>query len=36
MLTGAFEHIGLGLKRGRFGGHSNAAVWVLQVGCRGC
>ena len=36
MLTGAFEHVGLGLKRGRFRGHSNAAVWVLQVGCRGC
>lgn len=31
MLSGAFEHYGIGLKRGGFGG-----VWVLQLGCRGC
>ena len=36
LLSGAFEHIGIGLKRGRFGGNSKAAVWVLQIGCRGC
>ena len=36
MFTGAFEHLGIGLKRGRFAGHSNTAVWVLQLGCRGC
>ncbi len=36
MLSGAFEHVGLGLKRGSFSGSSNAAVWVLQIGCRDC
>ena len=36
MLNGAFEHIGLGLKRGSFNGSSKAAVWVLEIGCRGC
>jgi len=33
MLNGTFEHFGLGLKRGSFGGHANAAVWVLEIGC---
>ena len=36
LLSGSFEHIGVGLKRGRFGGNPHAAVWVLQIGCRGC
>ena len=36
LLSGSFEHIGIGLKRGRFGGASKSAVWVLQIGCRGC
>ena len=36
MLNGAFEHLGIGLKRGRFAGSSQVAVWVLQMGCRGC
>jgi uncharacterized protein YkwD len=33
MLNGTFEHLGLGLKRGSFDGHANAAVWVLELGC---
>ena len=33
MLNGTFEHVGLGLKRGSFEGHANAAVWVLELGC---
>jgi uncharacterized protein YkwD len=33
LLTGRFEHFGIGLRRG-FGG--SAAIWVLQLGCRGC
>jgi uncharacterized protein YkwD len=33
MLNGTFEHLGLGLKRGSFSGHANAAVWVLEIGC---
>jgi uncharacterized protein YkwD len=36
MLTGAFEHMGIGLKRGSFSGHANAAVWALELGCHGC
>jgi hypothetical protein len=36
LLDGSFEHVGIGLKRGRFSGSSRAAVWVLQIGCRGC
>lgn len=36
LLNGSFEHIGIGLRRGRFGGSSKAAVWVLEIGCRGC
>jgi uncharacterized protein YkwD len=36
MLNGRFEHLGLGLKRGSFSGHANAAVWVLELGCHGC
>jgi hypothetical protein len=36
MLDGSFEHIGIGLRRGRFNGSSNAAAWVLVIGCRGC
>jgi uncharacterized protein YkwD len=36
LLTGSFEHLGLGLKRGHFSGQPESAVWVLQVGCRGC
>jgi uncharacterized protein YkwD len=36
MLDGSFEDIGIGLRRGRFNGSSNAAVWVLVIGCRGC
>ena len=31
LLTGAFEHLGLGLKT-----EGKNAVWVLQLGCRGC
>ena len=33
MLDGSFEDIGIGLRRGRFNGSSNAAVWVLEIGC---
>ena len=33
MLSGMFEHMGIGLKRGSFSGHANAAVWVLELGC---
>ncbi len=36
LLRGSFDDLGLGLKRGRFAGHSKAGVWVLQVGCNGC
>ena len=36
MLTGGFDHLGIGLYRGSFNGNREAAVWVLQVGCRGC
>ena len=36
MLHGAFDHLGLGLYRGSFGGKRDTAVWVLEVGCRGC
>ena len=36
MLSGAYEHIGIGLKRGTFSGNSRSAVWVLEIGCRGC
>jgi uncharacterized protein YkwD len=36
MLRGSFEDLGLGLRRGRFEGHENAAVWVLELGCHGC
>lgn len=36
MLHGAFDDLGIGLYRGSFGGGSNVAVWVLQVGCTGC
>ena len=36
MLNGSFEHLGIGLKRGSFSGHANAAVWVLELGCHGC
>jgi uncharacterized protein YkwD len=36
LLSKQFEHVGIGLKRGRFGGSSKSAVWVLQLGCRGC
>jgi uncharacterized protein YkwD len=36
LLNGSFEHIGIGLRRGRFNGSSDAAVWVLVIGCRGC
>lgn len=31
LLTGAFEHLGIGFKR-----KGNTGVWVLQVGCHGC
>lgn len=31
-----FEHFGIGLKRGTFAGNPRTAVWVLQMGCRGC
>ena len=31
LLTGAFEHIGVGLKY-----DGGQAVWVLQLGCHGC
>jgi uncharacterized protein YkwD len=33
LLTGSFEHFGIGLRHG-YGG--SAAIWVLQLGCRGC
>jgi uncharacterized protein YkwD len=33
MLNGTFEHMGIGLKRGSFEGHANAAVWALELGC---
>ena len=36
MLTGSFNDLGLGLKRGSFGGHANASIWALQLGCHGC
>ena len=36
MLHGSFDDLGIGLKRGSFSGHHNAAVWVLQIGCKGC
>ena len=36
MLTGSFEHFGIGLKRGHFQGHNDSAVWVLELGCHGC
>jgi uncharacterized protein YkwD len=36
LLDRSFEHIGIGLRRGRFDGRSNVAVWVLEIGCRGC
>ncbi len=36
LLNGSYEHIGIGLKRGRFNGSSQSAVWVLEIGCRGC
>jgi uncharacterized protein YkwD len=36
MLANSFEDLGIGLYRGSFNGGSNAGVWVLQVGCRGC
>jgi hypothetical protein len=28
--------MGLGLRRGSFNGNGNAAVWALELGCRGC
>ncbi len=36
MLTGPFDELGLGLRRvgGRRG--AKTAVWVLELGCRGC
>ena len=36
MLLGSFDDAGIGLKRGRFGGHRNMAIWVLELGCHGC
>jgi uncharacterized protein YkwD len=36
MMRGSFEHLGIGLKRGSFQGDSNSAVWVIELGCRGC
>jgi uncharacterized protein YkwD len=36
MLRGAFEDVGVGLRRGHFAGHANASVWVLELGCHGC
>jgi uncharacterized protein YkwD len=36
MLRGSFDDLGLGLRRGGFAGHDNAAVWVLELGCRAC
>jgi len=36
MLRGSFDDAGIGLKRGRFSGHRNMAVWVLELGCQGC
>ena len=36
MMRGSFDDLGLGLRRGGFSGQGDAAVWVLQVGCRGC
>ena len=36
MLRGSFDDAGIGLREGRFSGHRNAAVWVLELGCQGC
>lgn len=36
LLNGSFEHVGIGLKRGHFNGSAQSAVWVLEIGCRGC
>jgi uncharacterized protein YkwD len=36
MLRGSFDDAGIGLRRGGFAGHDDAAVWVLEVGCHGC
>jgi uncharacterized protein YkwD len=36
IFTASFEHMGLGLRRGSFNGNGNAAVWALELGCRGC
>jgi uncharacterized protein YkwD len=36
MLRGSFDDAGIGLRRGGFNGHHNAAVWVLELGCHGC
>jgi uncharacterized protein YkwD len=36
MLRGSFDDAGIGLRRGRFSGHRDVAVWVLELGCHGC
>ncbi|MQA74583.1 MAG: hypothetical protein GEU88_09635 [Solirubrobacterales bacterium] len=36
MLDRSFEHLGIGLRRGSFSGSRRAAVWALELGCRGC
>jgi len=36
LLDRSFEHIGIGLRRGSFGGSAKSAIWVLEIGCRGC
>lgn len=36
LLDSQFDDLGVGMRRGNFGGVSNAAVWVIEFGCRGC
>ena len=36
LLGGAYKDVGIGLRRGNFSGHDDAAVWVLEIGCHGC
>ncbi len=36
MLDGSYEHLGVGMKKGSYGGAKRASIWVMQVGCKGC
>ena len=36
MLRGSFDDAGISVRKGGFNGHSNVAVWVLELGCHGC